>query len=139
MKAAFLLALAALLSCPALAEEPNTDKPAYRGSPTVGGGRCCQTLGEVRDNIDRLDGEIVRLMAQRGQYVHEAARFKKNPAQVDAPERAEAVVQKAIRLAGENGLPSAVAEATYRAMIRAFIDYEHAVFAATAGQEAPAK
>ena len=58
MKAAFLLALAALLCCPALAEEPNTDTPAYRGLPTVGGGRCCQTLGEVRDNIDRLDGEI---------------------------------------------------------------------------------
>src|SRR4051794_36555878 len=125
-------ALAAWPSVPAFAEEPVTDVPAYRGTPTAAGGKCCQTLGEVRQNIDRLDREIVRLMAERGQYVHEAARFKQNPGQVEAPQRAEAVVQKAMGLAKENGLSPAIAEAAYRAMVRAFIDYEQTVFAATA-------
>ncbi|MGN8547618.1 chorismate mutase [Bradyrhizobium sp. 13971] len=78
----------------ACAEEPATNAPALWGSPTVDNGACCKTLGEVRSNIDRLDREIVRLMAERGRYVHEAARFKANPAQVDAPERAEAVVKR---------------------------------------------
>jgi isochorismate pyruvate lyase len=122
------------------AEEPSTDKPALWGTPTVNNGACCKTLGEVRENIDRLDREIVRLIAERGRYVHEAARFKANPAQVEAPERAEAVVRKAMGIAEQDGLSPKVAEATYRAMVRGFIDYEQEVFAkAAAAGEAPWK
>jgi isochorismate pyruvate lyase len=134
----FALLLFAPVAC--YAEEPTTTTPALWGSPTVNNGGCCETLGEVRKNIDRLDREIVRLMAERGRYVHEAARFKANPAQVEAPERAEAVVQKAISLAQENGLPPKVAETTYRAMLRSFIDYEQDIFAAAAASgQAPWK
>lgn len=131
MKAVALAALTilAIVTSAARADEPSTTAPAYWGSPTVNGGKCCRTLGEVRDNIDRIDREIVRAMAERGKYVHEAARFKKNPAEVEAPQRAELVVAKAKRLAIEDGLPPEVAEATYRAMIHAFIDYEQSVFA----------
>ena len=117
----------------AFAEEPTTDSPALWGSPTVNNGACCRTLGEVRSNIDRLDREIIRLIAERSHYVHEAARFKANPAQVEAPQRAEAVVRKAMATAEQEGLPPKIAEATYRAMIRAFIDYEQEVFSAAAG------
>jgi isochorismate pyruvate lyase len=79
-------------------------------------------------------------MAERGRYVHEAAPFKANPAQVEAPERAEAVVQKAISLAKENGHSPKVAEATYRAMLHSFIDYEQEIFAAAAASgQAPWK
>ena len=119
-----------LLAGAASAEEPATEAPALWGSPTVNNGACCRTLGEVRSNIDRLDREIVRLIAERGHYVHEAARFKANPAQVESPERAEAVVRKAMAIAGQEGLSPKIAEATYRAMIRAFIDYEQEVFSA---------
>jgi isochorismate pyruvate lyase len=120
--------VAGLLSASAFAEEPATDTPAYRGSPSAAGGKCCQTLGEVRQNIDRIDRELVRLMAERGQYVSEAARFKPTLGQVEAPQRAEAVVQKARRLAQEDGLSPSIAEATYRAMMKAFLDYEQGVF-----------
>jgi isochorismate pyruvate lyase len=123
------VALAALFSVSAFAEEPVTDIPAYRGSPGAAGGKCCQTLGEVRRNIDRIDHEIVRLMAERGQYVSEAARFKPSLNQVEAPQRAEAVIEKAKRLAEESGLSPFIAEATYRAMMKAFLDYEQGVFA----------
>jgi isochorismate pyruvate lyase len=130
----------ALLASVVRAEEPSTDRPALWGTPTVNNGACCKTLGEVRDNIDRLDREIVRLIAERGRYVHEAARFKANPAQVEAPERAEAVVRKAMSLAEQDGLSPKVAEATYRAMVRGFIDYEQDVFAkAAAAGDAPWK
>jgi isochorismate pyruvate lyase len=116
----------------AYAEEPAVDKPALWGSPTVNNGACCRTLGEVRSNIDHLDKQIVGLIAERSHYVHEAARFKANPAQVEAPERAEAVVRKAMAIAEQDGLSPKIAEATYRAMIRAFIDYEQEVFSAAA-------
>src|SRR4029077_19838101 len=80
-----------LLAGSAYAEEPATDRPALWGSPTIDHGACCKTLGEVRSNIDRIDRQIIRLMAERSHYVHDAARFKANPAQVEAPQRAEAV------------------------------------------------
>ena len=51
----------------------------------------CASLDEVRSNIDRLDREIVRLLAERGKYVLQAARFKKTKADVHAPERVEQV------------------------------------------------
>jgi isochorismate pyruvate lyase len=123
--------LALVLLAPSLAysEEPATTTPALWGSPTVDNGACCATLAEVRQNIDRIDRELVRLMAERGRYVHEASRFKANPAQVEAPERAEAVVRKAMSLAEEYGLSARIAENTYRAMVRSFTDDEQEVFA----------
>ena len=133
MRMTWIPALATcLLALAAYAEEPTTDTPALWGSPTVDNGACCKTLGEVRSNIDRLDRDIGRLIAERGRYVHEAARFKANPAQVEAPERAEAVVRKAMVIAEQNGLSPKIAEATYRAMVRGFTNYEQEVFAAAA-------
>ena len=128
-------ALVAALALPApilptLAGEPTADTTALWGTPGADGGKCCQTLGEVRSNIDRIDRAIVRLLAERSQYVHEAARFKPNAAQVEAPARAEAVVQRARRLAAEDGLAPAVAETTYRAMLRAFTEDEQRQFSA---------
>jgi isochorismate pyruvate lyase len=100
--------------------------PAYWGAPSVDGGKCCANLLEVRDNIDRLDHEIIRLMAERGQYVVEAGRFKRDPAAVSAPARVEEIIAKVRTIAHENGLAESVAERSYRAMIAAFEDYERA-------------
>lgn len=123
------LALLPVAALTTIAQEPGTTNAAFWGEPTVDGGKCCRSLGEVRDNIDRIDKRLVALIAERGRYVHEAARFKKNPAEVEAPQRAEFVVQKARKLAEANGLSPAIAEATYRAMVGGFIAYEQGVFA----------
>ena len=37
----------------------------------------CRSLGEVRENIDRIDNEIIRLIAERASYVIQASSFKK--------------------------------------------------------------
>ncbi|MDE3177737.1 MAG: chorismate mutase [Pseudomonadota bacterium] len=102
------------------------DKPALWGQPSVDGGKCCATLGQVRDNIDRIDREIIAVMAERGQYVAEAGRFKPDPAGVSDPARVEAIIAKARRLALAAQLSPEVAEKTYRAMIAAFEDFERA-------------
>ena len=106
--------------------EKGVEAPALWGSPSVDGGRCCASLAQVRENIDRLDSEIVRLMAERGRYVAEAGRFKANPAAVSAPSRVEAIIARIKGLARANGLDESVAERSYRAMIAAFEDYERA-------------
>ena len=83
------------------------------------------SLEDVRANIDRLDREIVRLIAERGRSVARAAHFKTSRAEVEAPKRVEAVVARVRVLAEEAGLAPTVVEATYRAMIAAFIEFEH--------------
>jgi len=136
--------LALMLAWPASAALAGDDAapthPAYWGAPSVDGGKCCASLAEVRDNIDRLDRQIVALMAERGKYVAEASRFKADPAAVSAPARVEAIVAKVKAIAREDGLAESVAERSYRAMIAAFEDYEREEWTRrNAGGAAPAK
>ena len=115
-----------------------SNEPAYWGHPSVDGGKCCATLTEVRENIDRIDHAIVALMAERGKYVAEAGRFKKDPGAVSAPARVEAIISKVRADAKAQGLDPVVAERTYRAMIAAFEDYEREEWTRRYGQT-PAK
>lgn len=121
------LSVAALMSLAARAGAQQAgapDHPAYWGSPSADGGKCCASLAEVRANIDRIDRQIIALMAERGQYVAEAGRFKANPAAVSAPARVEAIIARVRTMARQDGLSEAVAERAYRALIGAFEDYE---------------
>ena len=137
------LVLAVLLAWPlsaAGAESDAASHPAFWGSPSVDGGKCCTDLGEVRDNIDRIDRQLIALMAERAKYVAEAGRFKKDPAAVSAPARVEAIIVKVKAIAHEDGLAEDVAERTFRAMIAGFEDYERAEWARrNANGAAPAK
>ena len=80
----------------------------------------CASLEETRANIDRLDREIVRLLAERGKYVVHAARFKKTAADVHAPARVEQVVANVRNHAAEYGAPADVVERGYRVLIEGF-------------------
>ena len=87
---------------------------------------------EVRANIDRLDDEIVRLIAERAMYVKDAARFKRDAFQVSAPARQAEVFEKARRLAERHNQgfenQDQVVDAAYRAMVAAFIANEQTYF-----------
>ncbi|MGA8715415.1 MAG: chorismate mutase [Roseiarcus sp.] len=132
-----ILAVPLVLVCGAARADDAATHPAYWGSPSVDGGKCCATLGQVRDNIDRIDHAIVALMAERGKYVAEAGRFKPDPAAVSAPARVDAIIAKVRADAEAQGVDPIVAERTYRAMIAAFEDYEREEW--TRRQAAPAK
>ena len=82
------------------------------------------SLDEVRARIDAIDGELVRLLADRQALVRQAAAFKADEQAVRAPDRVERVVRKARDRAAEAGLSPEVAEAVWRSMIGAFIDLE---------------
>ncbi|MFK3604926.1 chorismate mutase [Pseudomonas sp. AP19] len=90
----------------------------------------CTTLEQVRANIDRLDQQIVALLAERGHYVCQAARFKKDSDDVKAPQRVEQVIAKVRGLSEALGANPEVTEQVYRAMIAAFIQQELAEHAA---------
>jgi isochorismate pyruvate lyase len=89
----------------------------------------CANLQEVRAEIDRLDRQIVALLAKRGGYVKQAAGFKQEAQDVRAPRRVEEVIIKVTDLADELGASPVIVERVYRAMISGFIDAELAEFA----------
>ena len=84
----------------------------------------CDSLEQVREKIDGLDRQIVGLLAERGAYVAQAARCKKDSDAVRAPQRVEQVIGKVRTLADELGANPDVTESVYRAMIAAFIEQE---------------
>jgi isochorismate pyruvate lyase len=90
----------------------------------------CNSIEDVRGNIDRIDRLIVSLLAERGKYVKQAAQFKKTTDDVKAPQRVEQVISKVKALSEELGANSSVTEQVYRAMISGFINAELAEHAA---------
>ena len=84
----------------------------------------CESLAQVREQIDRIDTQIVRLLAERGGYVLAAARFKRSAAEVRAPQRVEQVIARVRALAERQGAMPDVVERIYREMIEAFTDAE---------------
>nr|WP_314564888.1 chorismate mutase [uncultured Pseudomonas sp.] len=95
----------------------------------------CTSLEEIRTRIDNLDQQIVTLLAERGRYVSQAARFKKDTDGVKAPQRVEQVIAKVRDLSLAAGANPQVTEQVYRAMIAAFIEQELAEHAALANDQ----
>lgn len=102
-------------------------------SRTVNPIQTCRSIEQVRSQIDRIDQQIVALLAERGAYVKQAAAFKTSTADVRAPQRVEQVIGKVVALAQAAGANPTVTEQVYRAMIAGFIDAELAEHAALKG------
>nr|WP_295153535.1 chorismate mutase [uncultured Ruminococcus sp.] len=84
----------------------------------------CSDIGEVRSEIDRIDDTIVKLIAERGEYVKQAAGFKKDSDDVKAPDRVEKVIAGVRATAESYGADPDITEAVYRTMISCFINAE---------------
>lgn len=84
----------------------------------------CKDLNEVRENIDKIDNQIVKLIAERSCYVKQAANFKKDTDDVKAPKRVEMVIEKVRKLAENNDVNPNIVEVVYRNMINSFITLE---------------
>ena len=89
----------------------------------------CGSLDEARAEIDRIDDAIIRLIAERGAFVAQAARFKKDADGVRAAERVEGVIRRVRAKASEYGADEDMAETLYREMIRRFVGMEMRAFA----------
>jgi chorismate mutase, type II len=54
----------------------------------------CNSLEEVRKNIDSIDDKIIKLIAEHSDYVRQAAYFKKSKTDVKAADRVEKIIKK---------------------------------------------
>ena len=95
-----------------------------RGVPARAAFTPGDSLAAVRSNIDRIDREIVALLAERGRYVLEAARFKTSETAVRASDRVEQVIAKVRANSEVYGADPAIVETVYRSMIESFINAE---------------
>lgn len=85
----------------------------------------CNNIEDIREAIDELDREIIKLLGRRFQYVKGIVKFKdKNEQSIVARERKEAVIRSRRKLAIENGLDPDVIEDLYRNLINHFIEEE---------------
>lgn len=84
----------------------------------------CESLKEIRDCIDALDESIVRLLVERGDYVVQAAGFKRDDSEVVAPERAAKVIENARRNAALAGGNAEVVARIYGEIVASFTDAE---------------
>ena len=85
----------------------------------------CRTMAEVREGIDRLDRQLVDLIAERLGYVERAWQIKLTEnAAANVPWRNQQVVDKVRARATERGVPPDLVEALWRQMIGWFIQFE---------------
>ena len=84
----------------------------------------CASIGDVREAIDGLDREIVRLLGRRSRYVAAAARFKLNERSVQAPERQRAMLARRRNWAEKEGLDPDFVEELYGNIVSHFVGRE---------------
>ncbi|SFD77677.1 chorismate mutase [Paracidovorax konjaci] len=89
----------------------------------------CSSMAEVRARIDALDDILVPLLVERGGYMTQAARNKRDASQVRDEGRIEFIVDRVRQRALAEGGEPDVIEAIYRSMMEAYIAYEHREFA----------
>ena len=104
-------------SSPAVAPDPAPRAPAR-----------CTSMSDVRREIDRLDREIVTLLAERQNYIEQAGRIKQSRDKVRDDARVADVIAKVRARAAEVGAHPDLAETVYRAMVEWCIAYEFTVF-----------
>lgn len=88
----------------------------------------CETMEDVRAGIDMLDRKIVPLLCRRGAFVAEAARLKPSRDDVVDLRRIDAIADKVRDMAASERFDPDTIEKIYRAMIDAYIDFEHRMF-----------
>jgi isochorismate pyruvate lyase len=88
----------------------------------------CQTMADVRHEIDRLDQILVTLIAERQTFMDAAARIKGHRGLVRDESRIEDVMTKVSKSAAREGLSLAIAEPVWRTMMDRCIAYEMAAF-----------
>lgn len=88
----------------------------------------CNTMAEVRREIDRLDRELVKLLAERQTYIEQAGIIKGERTAVRDEARIEDVVEKVLAEADRAGLSRAIAEPLWRLLIEKSIEHEFEVF-----------
>lgn len=84
----------------------------------------CNSLEEIRAEIDKIDEHIISLFSQRHKYVEAIVRFKHDKDAIIAKERKELVIKQRKTWAGQRGLNAETFEKIYTLLIESNIEHE---------------
>ena len=88
----------------------------------------CTTLEEAREKIDKVDEEIVKLIAQRNDYIKQIAHFKTSVEEIKADDRIADVISRVREQAISLDLSPNLVNELYIKMIDAMVESEIAEF-----------
>lgn len=88
----------------------------------------CSSLQEVREEIDKIDFEIVELIAKRNSYIHQAASFKNSIEEVKDEDRIDTVKQRVRAKAIELDVSPNLISELFTKMIDEMVESEIAQF-----------
>lgn len=88
----------------------------------------CETLDELRVQIDAIDEEIISLLTTRFGYTCSAHRFKTNEYEIRDPARVEQVLEKVKYKAQKNGFDEQVTKQVYEIVIQYCIEEQLKIF-----------
>jgi len=88
----------------------------------------CNTLEEVRSEIDTLDSQLVELIAQRSHLIRQAAAFKNSVDEVKAEDRIEFILQRVRHKAIQEGVSPNMISELFTIMIDEMVESEIAEF-----------
>ena len=84
----------------------------------------CNSLEEVRNEIDKIDEHIISLFSVRHQFVEEIVRFKNDKDAIIAQERKEQVILQRKKWAESKGLNADTFEQIYTLLVESNIKHE---------------
>ena len=93
----------------------------------------CRSMAEVRHGIDRLDEQIVALLAERFRYMEAAARIKQDRSAVRDERRKAEVIANVRRGAAEESIAVEAIQEIYERLVESSIRYEFEKFDAIRG------
>ena len=88
----------------------------------------CNSLEEVRSEIDNIDTQIVELIAKRNDYIKQAASFKESVEEVKSEERIDYIMQRVRQKAIELNMNPNMIEELFKIMINEMVEIEIAEF-----------
>jgi len=88
----------------------------------------CNSLQEVREEIDKLDEGLVNIISQRAHLVAQAASFKNSVEEIKANERLNDIKQRVRTLAIQKNINPNMMEELFTIMINEMVETEIAEF-----------
>jgi isochorismate pyruvate lyase len=88
----------------------------------------CQTMTDIRREIDRIDAVLIRLLAQRLTYIERAGHIKTDRTKVRDEARIADVLAKVKAACTREGFPNTIAEPVWCTLMDGCIAHEFGVF-----------
>jgi len=88
----------------------------------------CNSLQEVRDEIDKVDDNLVELISQRSYLIRQAAAFKNSVDEVKAEDRIDAIMQRVRKKGIELSINPNMLSDLFKIMIDEMVETEISEF-----------